>query len=41
MNTEITKQGYEFAYTKYPFKYLQEFRKYEREAREKGRGLWK
>jgi len=41
LNAEIIKQGYGFAYTKYPFKYLEEFRKYEREARESKRGLWK
>jgi len=41
LNAEIIKQGYGFAYTKYPFKYLEEFRRYEREARENGRGLWK
>jgi len=40
LNAEIIKQGYGFAYTKYPFKYLEEFRKYEREARENPRGLW-
>jgi len=40
LNAEIIKQGYGFAYTRYPFKYLEEFRKYEREARESGRGLW-
>jgi micrococcal nuclease len=40
LNAEIIKQGYGFAYTKYPFKYLEEFRRYEREARENGRGLW-
>ena len=40
LNAEIIKQGYGFAYTKFPFKYLEEFRKYEREARESGRGLW-
>jgi len=40
LNAEIIKQGYGFAYTRYPFKYLEEFRKYEREAREKQRGLW-
>jgi micrococcal nuclease len=40
LNAEIIKQGYGFAYTKYPFKYLNEFRKYEREARENGNGLW-
>jgi len=40
LNAEIIKQGYGFAYTRYPFKYLEEFRKYERNARENGRGLW-
>jgi micrococcal nuclease len=40
LNAEIIKQGYGHAYTIYPFKYLEDFRKYEREAREKGRGLW-
>ncbi len=41
LNAEIIKQGYGFAYTKYPFKYLEEFRRYEKEARENRRGLWK
>ncbi len=41
LNAEIIKQGYGFAYTRFPFKYLEEFRGYEREARENGRGLWK
>jgi micrococcal nuclease len=41
LNAEIIKQGYGFAYTKYPFKYLEEFRDYEREARENKKGLWK
>lgn len=41
LNAEIIKQGYGFAYTKYPFKYLDDFRRYEREARENSRGLWK
>jgi len=40
VNAEIVKQGYGFAYTKYPFKYMDNFRKYEKEAREKGIGLW-
>jgi endonuclease YncB( thermonuclease family) len=40
VNAEIIKQGYGFAYTRYPFKYLEEFRKLEREAREAKRGLW-
>jgi micrococcal nuclease len=41
LNAEIIKQGYGFAYTRFPFKYLEEFRQYEREARENGRGLWR
>jgi micrococcal nuclease len=40
LNAEIIKQGYGFAYTRFPFKYLEEFRKYEMEARENKRGLW-
>jgi len=40
LNAEIIKQGYGHAYTKFPFKYLEEFRQYEREARENKRGLW-
>jgi micrococcal nuclease len=40
LNAEIVKQGYGHAYTQYPFKYLDQFRGYEREARELGRGLW-
>ena len=40
LNAEIIKQGYGFAYTRYPFKYLEKFRGYEREARENKRGLW-
>jgi micrococcal nuclease len=39
LNTEIIKQGYGFAYTKYPFKYMEDFRQYERGARENRRGL--
>ncbi len=40
LNTEIIKQGYGFAYTRLPFKYMDEFRQYVREAREQNRGLW-
>jgi endonuclease YncB( thermonuclease family) len=40
VNAEIIKQGYGFAYTRFPFKYLEEFRTFEREAREAKRGLW-
>ena len=41
LNAEIIKQGYGFAYIKYPFRYMEEFRQYEREARENERGLWR
>lgn len=40
LNAEIVKQGYGFAYTRFPFKYLKDFRRYQREARQVGRGLW-
>ena len=40
LNLEIIRQGYGFAYTKYPFFRMEEFRAAEREARDKGRGLW-
>ena len=40
LNAEIIKQGYGYAYTKFPFKYMQEFRIYEKEARINKRGLW-
>jgi micrococcal nuclease len=40
LNAEIVKQGYGHAYTRFPFRYLDQFRRYEREAREQGRGLW-
>ncbi len=39
-NAKIIKDGYAFAFTRYPFKYMDLFRKLEREAREAGRGLW-
>ena len=41
LNAEIVKQGYGHAYTRFPFKYLKEFRGYERKAWEAQRGLWK
>ena len=40
LNAEIIKQGYGFAYTRFPFKYLDDFRNYEKEARHDKRGLW-
>jgi len=41
LNAELIKQGYGFAYTRFPFRYMEEFRRYEKEARESRRGLWK
>ena len=41
LNAEIIKQGYGFSYTKYPFRYMEQFQQYEKEARENERGLWK
>lgn len=40
VNAEIIKQGYGFAYTEFPFKYMEQFRQYEREARQQSLGLW-
>ncbi|MHA2069271.1 MAG: thermonuclease family protein, partial [Candidatus Thorarchaeota archaeon] len=40
LNAEIVRQGYGHAYTRFTFRYLDEFRRYEREAREQKRGLW-
>jgi len=40
LNAEIVRQGYGHAYTSYPFRYLDDFRALEREAREAERGLW-
>lgn len=41
VNKEMILQGYAYAYTKYPFKYLKEFVEAENEARKLGIGLWK
>jgi endonuclease YncB( thermonuclease family) len=40
VNAEIIKQGYGFAYTLFPFEKLEEFRTFEKNARELGLGLW-
>ena len=42
VNAEMIKQGYAYAYTKYPFDatLMEQFRQYEKEARENERGLW-
>lgn len=41
VNGEIIKQGYGFAVTGFPHSRLEEFRTYEKEAREQNKGLWK
>jgi micrococcal nuclease len=40
LNAEIIKGGYGRTDRKFPCKYLEEFRQYEKEAREHQRGLW-
>ena len=40
LNAEVVKQGYGFAYRYFLFKYFDEFKQYEIEARENEIGLW-
>jgi endonuclease YncB( thermonuclease family) len=40
LNLEIIRQGYGFAFSKFPFARMEEFRAAEREARTAGRGMW-
>lgn len=40
VNAEIIKQGYGFAYLKYPCELAEEFLTYQQRAREEGLGLW-
>lgn len=40
VNAEIIKAGYGFAYTLFPFEKSEEFKAYERQAREQNLGLW-
>lgn len=40
VNAEIIKEGYGFAYLSFPFTKLDEFRQLEKQARERGKGLW-
>jgi endonuclease YncB( thermonuclease family) len=40
VNAEIIKQGYGFAYTSFPFTKVDEFRQYQKQAREQKLGLW-
>jgi len=41
VNAEIIRQGFGFAYTKYPFKYKELFISLEKEAKRNNRGYWK
>lgn len=40
VESEDIRNGYAFAYTSFPFTKADEFRAYEKEAREANRGLW-
>ena len=40
VNGEIVRRGYGFAYTKFPFKYKEEFLQFQREALQDRRGIW-
>lgn len=40
VNAEIIKNGYGFAYTNFPFTKLDEFKKYQEDAKRKNLGLW-
>ncbi len=40
LNAELLKQGFAFAYTYFPFSKLEEFRTFEKTARQKNLGLW-
>lgn len=41
INTHLIKEGYGYAYLKYPFEHVEEYLDYQRGAREAGKGLWK
>ena len=41
LNAELIKQGYGTLFRKFPFKYRDNFIRYEQEARDNKRGLWK
>lgn len=40
VNSEIIKQGYGFAYLSFPFTKADDFRQYQKQARESNAGLW-
>jgi micrococcal nuclease len=39
-NARLIQEGYGFAYTRFPFHFMEEFRALERQARAEKRGLW-
>ena len=40
LNAELIRQGFGAAYTRYPFRFEEDFILLEREARQNGRGMW-
>jgi micrococcal nuclease len=40
LNAELIRRGYAYAYTRFPFRYIAEFREMERVARSQSVGLW-
>ncbi len=40
VNAEVIREGYGFAYTRFPFKVAEAFRRLERDAREDRAGFW-
>ena len=40
LNAELIRRGYAHAYTRFPFRYIVEFREMERQARREAAGLW-
>jgi micrococcal nuclease len=41
LNAEIIKQGYSPAFTKYPFRFMDDFKTYQKEAERDHRGMWR
>ena len=40
LNAEVIKEGYGYVNREFTFKYFEQFRQHEREAREKKKGMW-
>lgn len=40
VNALMIQEGYAYAYTQYPFRFLDDFKKYQEEARKNKKGLW-